>query len=487
MTNLQYRQEKIQDKRKTTPWRDFVMEIASRYPVNLYKNNNRISRYPETHRITQLKNMINFDITPSDYVHNKSYTFFSNLVSLITITWYPYIYEFWENINSIFADSVRNSKNCYLSFSIINDCENICYTFNAKHHSKDIFNSVWVLSQSENVYSSSAIVNSYNIFFSRNIVDSNNIWSSSNMIWCSECISCNDLSNQSYCINNIKYDKDNYNIIKKDYLNKKLFVVKKWESSSQINTVNSWGDFLINCDSVNNWLRVTNLKNGNNCVLIGSLDLCEDFNDVFMAGMSKYFYGVVNSGRHSEYLYCCTDTINSNTLFYSLFCNSCSFCLGCIWLKNKSYCILNKQYTKEERYEKVDEIFWQMEKDWTLWEFFPASMNPFYFNDTAAYLIDSSFTKEEVTAKWYLWRDDPIKVDIPEGAEIVKVSELDQYEWFTEGNWTINPEILKKVIQDEQWNVRKIVRMEYDFLMKYGLPLPRKHWLDRMKENFRIR
>jgi len=26
-------------------------------------------------------------------------------------------------------------------------------------------------------------------------------------------------------------------------------------------------------------------------------------------------------------------------------------------------------------------------------------MNPFYFNDTAAYLINPSFTKEEVTAK----------------------------------------------------------------------------------------
>ena len=40
-------------------------------------------------------------------------------------------------------------------------------------------------------------------------------------------------------------------------------------------------------------------------------------------------------------------------------------------------------------------------------------MNPFYFNDTAAYLIDDSFTKEEVEAEGYLWRDEPIKVDIP--------------------------------------------------------------------------
>jgi len=51
-------------------------------------------------------------------------------------------------------------------------------------------------------------------------------------------------------------------------------------------------------------------------------------------------------------------------------------------------------------------------------------MNPFYFNDTAAYLIDPSFTKEEVEAEGYLRRDEPIKVDIPEGVQTVKTSEL---------------------------------------------------------------
>lgn len=55
-------------------------------------------------------------------------------------------------------------------------------------------------------------------------------------------------------------------------------------------------------------------------------------------------------------------------------------------------------------------------------------MNPFYFNDTAAYLIDSTFTKEEVTAKGYLRRDEPIKVDIPEDAKVVASYELAGYE-----------------------------------------------------------
>ena len=46
---------------------------------------------------------------------------------------------------------------------------------------------------------------------------------------------------------------------------------------------------------------------------------------------------------------------------------------------------------------------------------------------------------------------------------------------------------MKKVILDEQWNVYKIVKIEYDFLMKYWLALPRLHWLDRIKAGFKFK
>ena len=268
-----------------------------------------------------------------------------------------------------------------------------------------------------------------------------------------------------------------------------------------------------------------------NTIFCNGTDQLEYAMDCCSIGWTKSdnIYASMWVGFDCHHIYCSAEcSPQCSNVYYSYLLDTCSFCLGCIWLKNKSYCILNKQYTKEEWYIKVDEIFWQMEQDGTLGQFFPASMNPFYFNDTAAYLIWSSprstagqgFTKEEVVAKGYLWRDDPIKVDIPEGAEVVKTSELDQYEgWIVgtqfvasadtkstqtdgensvltnphpdpflkgEGVRHIDPLILKKIIQDPQWNIYRIVPMEYEFLMKHGLPLPRKHRLDRMKENFRI-
>jgi hypothetical protein len=142
---------------------------------------------------------------------------------------------------------------------------------------------------------------------------------------------------------------------------------------------------------------------------------------------------------------------------------------------------LNKQYSKEAWEILAEKIFSTMENDSTLGQFFPPHINPFYFNDTAAYLMDDSFTKEEVEGDGYLWRDEPIKVDIPEGLEVVKTSELGKFEGFQNGTWYIDPSILQKVIIDTDGNYYRIIKMEYDFLMKHALPLPRLHWLDRIK------
>jgi hypothetical protein len=37
-------------------------------------------------------------------------------------------------------------------------------------------------------------------------------------------------------------------------------------------------------------------------------------------------------------------------------CHDCQSCLGCVGLRHKRYCILNRQFKKEEYLKKVKEI-----------------------------------------------------------------------------------------------------------------------------------
>ena len=43
--------------------------------------------------------------------------------------------------------------------------------------------------------------------------------------------------------------------------------------------------------------------------------------------------------------------------------HNCQYCFGCIGLRNKSYGIFNKQYSKDEYYQLLDKIKTKMLKD----------------------------------------------------------------------------------------------------------------------------
>ena len=49
-------------------------------------------------------------------------------------------------------------------------------------------------------------------------------------------------------------------------------------------------------------------------------------------------------------------------VLYSKNCFSCKDCFGCIGLRNKQYCILNTQYTKEDYEEIVAQIIESMKQ-----------------------------------------------------------------------------------------------------------------------------
>jgi len=447
--------------------------------------------------------------------------FFQNFHTLFHNQQLPFLRIFWPGVeNCAYSDTCYNAKNCYLTTVAAFDVENACYNYHVSGNSKNVFNSVFVNTNSENVYQSSDITSSQSIFFSSSVNNCYNIRYSHNLIGCQECIACEWLFNQSYCIENIAYSKEQYFLKKQDMLH-------EYNHGRKIVRYKKSNNSCFQCDELENGMFCSYVKNGRNVCFVSRDD----------NGEKRYLYDTMSSGGQidsayacmgvspGDNFYCCINSAFCSHIYYCMFMANCSFCLGCIWLKNKSYCLLNKQLEKDERYEKVDLIFAQMEKTpldppfqgggSLLGAFFPWSLCPFYFNDTMASLIDDSFTKEEVMAEGYLRRDEEIKVDIPEWMEVVKSDELSTFEQRkTIGDWDhngwgrnldssssenfssewqkwksrwIDPAILKKVIRDEKGNVYRVIKMEYDFLMKYWLPLPREHRLDRLKGHFKIK
>ncbi len=491
MQDIKKRQDIMQEKRKKTPWRHFVKEIASWYPIVLYRNKWTLSRYPDTIRSPLLQSWKTIK-TYLSTEHIEKKTFFEKFKALfLTIPMEALIHFPWIE-NSDYADIISSSKNAYLSWNVTQWNENVVYSLWVKENSKNIFNSVMVWSNSDTIHWSTGIINSFKVFYSRYIYNSSNIKFSINMMNCHDCIFCNNLENKSYCVNNKQYTKQEYKKVEYKYFKEKWLFSNRHKKINSFWAVNYWstnveGNFILHSYNVKNGCFVYNIRNSHNVILWWYSYEEEYLYDAMFSWAKSDCYGILCCWSKSQHIYNCFWLQSSFNMYYCYKCSNCSFCLWCIWLENKQFCIFNKQYTKEERFELANKIFAQMDQEWVLWEFFPASINPFYFNDTVAYLIDDSFTKQEVEAEWYLRRDEEIKVDIPVWTEAIKTTELDQYQWFdSEWNRTIDPSILKKVIIDEKWNFYRIVKIEYDFLVKHWLPLPEIHGFDRIKLGFKF-
>ena len=78
----------------------------------------------------------------------------------------------------------------------------------------------------------------------------------------------------------------------------------------------------------------------------------------------------------------CHTIPSCSDICYSEFCHSSRDVFGCIGLKNAQYCILNKQYSKEEYQSIRAEIIESMKIRGEWGEFFPCELSPFAYNES---------------------------------------------------------------------------------------------------------
>jgi hypothetical protein len=411
-----------------------------------------------------------------------------------------------EQENSDYSNFSAWNKDSYLIFTSAKN-ESIFYSNRAwnSNHSMDC-------SSIENCNHSYQLIdckNCNNSSFLINCIDCSNCYSSDNLVWCKNCFLCNNLSNANFCIKNIKYcEQDYFNELKKIGHNK---IFHKGLIQKYIN-----GSFLENCT----WNSLFSSKNAHYCFEWNNLNDCKYvFNatnitasyDINNDDNSELVYESIGTETNYKHIFNDICWINKNVSYCNLCFNSL-YLFGCVWLRNKSYCILNKQYSKEEYEKLVPKIIEHMQKTWEWGEFFPSHMSYFWYNETLAQeyfpinplvlrtipLIKGDSQSGVEAGGLYFDREWNIYKTLQEAGTIPvfkysnyeapfpKVEKIIPASNLPENivdipddilNWAIECEITKKPF--------RVIKQELDFYRKHNLPIPKRHpdqrHLDRMK------
>jgi len=238
------------------------------------------------------------------------------------------------------------------------------------------------------------------------------------------------------------------------------------------------------------WSRIINSKNCIQCHEIENGENCK-FNFI-NAGISNS-YDVSHAWHNTTWTYnslwiaSSSNILSSNYLrwsnsdiYYSMHCfNRNSHFFGCIGLRNKSYCIFNKQYTKEDYEKTVAKIIAHMQKTGERWEFFDPSLSPFGYNETVAMEYYSS-QKEEVKNFGYHRSDyeapRPTSDTVIQGADLPSTIQ------------EVQDDILQHTIACAvTGKLFRIQPQELLFYRKHNIPLPRKHPDQRHLERLDLR
>jgi len=386
-----------------------------------------------------------------------------------------------KNTNCDWCDDVWNSKDCYLSRSM-EECEDLYYSYRNIKVKNSI--DMVVCYNLEKSFNSLNCHNSYRLFYSRNSRDCVNSHFLFDCRNCQDCFMCWNLRGKSYCIENVQYEKNEYEEKLKSFnlgsyisiqeLKKHFEEIAEKEvvhrHNFNLKTYNSDGDNLTNTKDCHNSFMVSDSEDCYNTTrgmrAKSSIDVSGCWYSEMTGNCSSCVEGyaekycVWSSSHFSEYLDLCLE---------------CEYCFGCVGLKKKKYCILNKQYTKEE-YEKLKEkIISDMKTRGEYGKFLPYSMSAGPFNFSTSFLYFPETKKEDILKLDGYWED--INENHIEG---MPTSEL------PDSIDDVNDDICSQALICPATGWRfNIAQNELIFYKQNNIPLPRYHFDVRIKENMK--
>lgn len=370
--------------------------------------------------------VIDKDIWYSDKWDGRKYgrdfdlkrSFFEQFDELLQTTPLPHI-MINSDSNSLYTNYTYANKNCYLCFAG-NYLEDSLYCYNAEN-SRDCVDCLFI-SDSELCYECVHSSNCYNLKFSlhcRNCRDSTFLEDCTN---CSNCFMCWNLNEQEYYFMNKKYSKEEYKkLIANFSLNSKekaQETIQQWNQERKkypkpenhnISAENCTGEYILNAKNCRDSYIIG--KNCEDCryVVNGFPGLKDSLDCTYAGENTSLLYECTASGSDCYNMaFCNLCFVNCSNLYYCAVLSGSKNCLGCISLRNAEYCILNKQYTKDEYEKMAAKIIQHMQQTGEWGEFYPAHLSPFGYNET----LDQDFfplTKEAAIQQKFNWREETQK------------------------------------------------------------------------------
>lgn len=323
-------------------------------------------------------------------------------------------------VNSDYTNRASDNKDCYLIFAA-NKNENCSYG-TALWNSKDSMDN-YNLRSSELCFECIDCFGCNRLIYSRECntcSDSSFLLNCKN---CTNCFGCVNLRNKNYCIFNEQYTKEEYkDKIEKlrpktrgdiEETNKKMaeFSVKHIVPCMVENhSVDISGNWLEQCKNVRVGFNCERAEDGK--YLFGITDGKDMMDFTYWGQFSELIYECSSIGRQ------CSSVFFSNECWdqliraqYCINCHSSSDLFACVGLRNKQYCIFNKQYTKEEYEKLVVQIKEHMNvmpyedslgRKYCYGCTFPPDVYGFAYNETIAQEL-FPISKEEALKNGYRW------------------------------------------------------------------------------------
>ncbi len=426
---------------------------------------------------------------PKDYAmdYDESRPFIDQLKELLLkvpkITTYLSL-GLGPNINSEYVNMASGCKNCYLIFNS-GPAEEVLYSRGIKHvkDSSDMYFGVKL----EKCYDSVNLQESSGILWGQNVtgsVDSSFVFNCRGLI---DCFGCVNLNNKSHHFLNEPMDPEEYKAkvgeilgsyekieaFKKDFeIFRKKFPVRE---NNNLKTVDSTGDYLFECKNVKDSFEITQSEDCK--YLFASKNIRDSIGTIGHGTGCERVLEVVATGASSNVIGS-YGVENSQDVLYGFYITKCKDCIGCDALRNGKYCILNKEYPKEE-YDRLREKILNELREADLYGLMiPTELAPFAYNETIAQ-DNFPLTKDEVLKLGFRWEDDIQKT---EGKETLQPEEIPDH--IKDVPDEITSEVLKCVECSRNY---KITAQELSFYKKMNIPLPRKCFYCRHQDRIRRR